>query len=450
MNTSDFTSNFWNIYIAVILIVSFAGLVWLLVSQSKAAGKAKRDANGQVETMGHEWDGIEEFNNPLPRWWFYLFVITVLFGIAYFILYPGFASFKGIKGWTSHNQYDAEMKAAQAHYQPLYNKFAGMSIEQMAQDPEAKAVGQNLFNTYCIQCHGSDAKGTKGFPDLTDNDWLWGGDPESIQETIRNGRLGVMQPYGGLDPFPEETARDVAHYVFSLNEDADFKSSRANPERVARGQDIFQNQICFTCHQADGKGLVTLAPNLTDNIWLWGSSEKDVVNTMIKGHTNQLPAWENFLVSKNEDGSEDLSKLRIMTAYVYGLSDHAKDAAPAPAAEPAAATEPADADSVVVEGDVVKFYFATGSKNLAAGSSDALASIIAGVAEGKKAVISGYHDPTGDAAQNEQLAKERAQAVESALMALGVDPSSIELKKPEVTEGDGTNAQARRVEVTLQ
>ena len=118
MNTSDFTSNFWNIYIAVILIVSFAGLVWLLVSQSKAAGKAKRDANGQVETMGHEWDGIEEFNNPLPRWWFYLFVITVLFGIAYFILYPGFASFKGIKGWTSHNQYDTEMVKAQEKFQP--------------------------------------------------------------------------------------------------------------------------------------------------------------------------------------------------------------------------------------------------------------------------------------------------------------------------------------------
>ena len=139
MNTSDFTSNFWNIYTAVILVASFLGLVWLLVSQNKT----KRTGD-KVETMGHEWDGIEEFNNPLPRWWFYLFVITVVFGIAYLLLYPGFASFKGMLGWTSANQYDGEVAAAKAEYQPIYSKFANKPIEVIAQDAEANKIGQNL------------------------------------------------------------------------------------------------------------------------------------------------------------------------------------------------------------------------------------------------------------------------------------------------------------------
>ena len=405
MNTSDFTSNFWNIYIAVIIVASFAGLVWLLVSQNKT----KRTGD-KVETMGHEWDGIEEFNNPLPRWWFYLFVLTVVFGVAYLLLYPGFASFKGVLGWTSANQYNDEVTAAKASYQPIYNKFANKPIEVIAKDPEAKVIGQNLYNTYCIQCHGSDAKGAKGFPNLTDKDWLWGGKPSEIEETIRYGRIGVMQPYGGLDPFPEDSVKDVASYVLSLNENEAFRN-RSNPQRAAKGKVIY-DQICYTCHQEDGKGMVGLAPNLADSVWLWGPTDKDIENTIMKGHTNQMPAWETFLV----DG-DDTSKLRILTAYVWGLSDHTgEEPEILPYQEESGSVAPADDAASVTIGDdgVVKFYFATGSQELAANANDSLAAIVAGAGEGKKVVISGFHDATGDAAQNAELAKNRAIAVQAA------------------------------------
>ena len=437
---NDFTSNFWVIYTAVIIVASFLGLVWLLVSQNKT-----KKTGDTVETMGHEWDGIEEYNNPLPRWWFYLFVITVVFGVAYLLLYPGFSSFKGVLGWTSANRYDKEVAAAKAEYQPIYGKFANQPIEVIAQDPDAKKIGQNLYNTYCIQCHGSDAKGAKGFPNLTDKDWLWGGKPSEIEETIRYGRTGVMQPYGGLPAFPEESVKDVAHYVFSLNENEAFRK-QATEARVAKGKVIY-DQICFTCHQEDGKGLVGLAPNLTDSVWLWGPTEKDVVNTIMKGHTNQMPAWETFLV----DG-DDTSKLRILTAYVWGLSDHTGEAPEILPYQDDTAAAPADDAASVSIGDdgVVKFYFATGSNELAANANDSLAAIVAGAGEGKKVVISGFHDATGDAAQNAELAKNRAMAVQAALVALGVNEGSIELKKPESTEGDGNNAEARRVEVALQ
>ena len=212
--TSQFTSNFWNIYIAAIVLLSFLGLIWLLLSQNKTKAP-KRDANGEVETMGHSWDGIEEYNNPLPRWWFYLFVLTTIFGVGYLVMYPGIGDYKGVLKWTSTNQYEKEVAAANDKYGPLYTKFGSMPIEQVAADPQAQRIGKNMFDTYCIQCHGSDAKGSKGFPNLTDHDWLWGGTPAEIQETIEKGRVAVMAPWGPA--LGEERVKDVANYVMSLS-----------------------------------------------------------------------------------------------------------------------------------------------------------------------------------------------------------------------------------------
>lgn len=452
MNTSDFTSNFWNIYIAVIVVISFLGLAWLLISQNKT----KKTKDGKVETMGHVWDGIEEYNNPLPRWWFYLFVITVIFSIVYLVLYPGFGNFAGTKGWTSQNQYEAEMQAARERFQPIYSQFADKTIEEIAANPQARVIGQNLFNTYCIQCHGSDAKGAKGFPNLTDHDWLWGGDAQSIQDTIRSGRVGIMLPYGGLPPFPEDSVKDVAHYVYSLNKNEGFRN-KANATRAQRGK-VLYDQICFTCHQEDGTGMVGLAPNLTDDVWLWGAREKDLVHTIAHGHTNEMPAWENFLVDKH-DGKEDDSKLRILTAYVWGLSnDGSQAAAASTSAEEPAVVAPAvegssaladDVAKVVSENGVVKFYFASGSATVADGADAALAEVVQGTQDGKSVMISGFHDQTGDPVSNALLAKERAQAVASALEALGVSTDKIQLTKPEMMVGEGSNAEARRVEVSL-
>ena len=210
--TSQFTSNFWNIYIAVIVVLSFIGLAWLLLSQNVV----KRPKKGEeVKTTGHEWDGIEEYNNPLPRWWFWLYVCTWTFGIGYLVMYPGVGDFKGIWGWTSHGQYEEEVAKAEQKYSQVYAKFAKMPIDQVAKNPEAQAIGQNLFNTYCIQCHGSDAKGSKGFPNLTDDDWLWGGEPEKIQETIEKGRTAAMPAWGPA--LGEEGVKNVTQYVMSLS-----------------------------------------------------------------------------------------------------------------------------------------------------------------------------------------------------------------------------------------
>ena len=444
--TSQFTSNFWNIYIAAIVLLSFLGLIWLLLSQNKTKAP-KRDANGEVETMGHAWDGIEEYNNPLPRWWFYLFVLTTIFGVGYLVMYPGIGDYKGVLKWTSTNQYEKEVAAANDKYGPLYTKFGSMPIEQVAADPQAQRIGKNMFDTYCIQCHGSDAKGSKGFPNLTDHDWLWGGTPAEIQETIEKGRVAVMAPWGPA--LGEERVKDVANYVMSLS------GKQHDADRAKRGNALFHGgpANCFACHGPDGKGIKGLGPNLTDDVWLWGGSEKAIIETITSGRHNQMPAWGHFL---------DKDKLHIMTAYVWGLSN--KDgAAPAEAAKPAAASTPAAASvpaaasavadegaKTVVENGVVKVYFASGKADVAANTNDELAAIVAGAKEGKAVVISGFHDSTGNAAQNAELAKNRALKVKDALVALGVPADKIQLEKPAATAGDGNNAEARRVEVVLK
>lgn len=326
--TSQFTSNFWNIYIAAIVLLSFIGLAWLLFSQNVVKTPKKGE---EVKTTGHNWDGIEEYNNPLPRWWFWLFVLTWIFGAVYLVLYPGVGDWKGVLNWTSHNQYDKEVAKANEQYQPLYAKFAKMPIEEVAKDPQARQIGKNMFDTYCIQCHGSDAKGSKGFPNLTDNDWLWGGEPEKIHETIEKGRTAVMAAWGPA--LGEEGVKDVANFVMSLSKGKD----QYDEERAARGKVLFSGPPanCFTCHGDKGQGIQGMAPNLTDNVWLWGGTQKAIIETITNGRHSQMPAWGHFL---------DKDKLHIMTAYVWGLSN--KDGkAVAKKAEPTVATPAADAAS---------------------------------------------------------------------------------------------------------
>lgn len=305
MNTSQFTSNFWNIYIAIIVVVSFLGLAWLLISQNRFKVPV-RDKDGGVQTMGHSWDDIEEYNNPLPRWWFWLFVLTVLFSVVYLVLYPGLGDYKGLFGWTSHQQYQSEVQAAEKEYGPLYAKFAQMPVEKMAKDSQAMGIGKNLFNTYCIQCHGSDAKGSKGFPNLTDHDWLWGGSPEQIKQSISGGRIGVMPAWGPI--LGAEGVKDVANYVFSLS------GRPFDAERAKRGDAIFHGPPanCFTCHGSQGQGNQGLAPNLADNVWLWGSTDKSIVDVITNGRNSQMPSWSGFLTN---------DQIAILTGYVWSQSN---------------------------------------------------------------------------------------------------------------------------------
>ncbi len=294
---SDFVSGFWNIYIAVITIVSILGCAVLLWIQSSAK-------HVEGKTTGHIWDeNLEEFSNPLPNWWRWLFYLTVIFALFYLAMYPGLGSFKGQYQWTSTGQYDNEMKKADDQYGPIFRKYLKQDIRVVATNPEAREMGQRLFLTYCAQCHGSDAQGAKGFPNLTDKDWLFGGSPEQIKETITQGRTALMPAKGVKPDLSSDEIKDIAHYVRSLS------GLAADPIRIHRGKLLF-SVACAACHGADGMGNVGLAPNLADKVWLYGRSETTIIETISNGRSNQMPAFGDFLGE---------AKVHLLTAYVYGL-----------------------------------------------------------------------------------------------------------------------------------
>ena len=295
---SDFTSNFWNLWVAGLTLVSIVACALLLLSMSK------RKAPGDADTTGHAWDGdLEEYNNPLPRWWVWLFWITIVFGLAYLWIYPGLGTWRGASHWSSREQYEGEMQVAERQFGPLYQKYAGVDLKAVAADPDARAIGQKLFMTYCTQCHASDARGGRGFPNLTDDDWLFGGEPDVIKTTIMNGRNGIMPAFGpALGP---EGVRDTANYVRSLS------GLGHDAARAARGKAHFTT-YCAACHGVDGKGNRAVgAPNLTDAIWLYGPSEATIAETITGGRNIVMPAHKDFLGE---------ARVHLLAAYVYGLS----------------------------------------------------------------------------------------------------------------------------------
>lgn len=301
---SDFINGFWNWYVAIITIAGIVGCAILLWAQSST--KAKLDANGKPElTTGHVWDeDLTELNTPMPRWWMGLFWITIFFGIGYLVLYPGLGSFQGTLGWKSTGEYEAELKKADAEYGPLFAKYASQDMKVVAADPQAHAIGERLFLTYCAQCHGSDARGNKGFPNLVDADWLYGGSPEIIKETILKGRHGMMPPMAAAVG-TDQDVEAVAHYVRSLS------GLSSDPVKVANGKPKFA--ACAACHGADGKGNQMMgAPNLTDKTWLYGGSAETIMETIRKGRDNTMPAWGDFLGEQ---------KVHVLSAYVWSLSN---------------------------------------------------------------------------------------------------------------------------------
>jgi len=296
---SDFTSEFWSLFIAGVTLLSIVACGLLLMSLSK------RRVTAQAETTGHAWDGdLEEFNNPLPRWWVWLFWITIFFAFAYLALYPGLGRYRGILEWTSRGEYQAEVAKADQQYGPIYQKFASIDIATLSANPEARAVGEKLFLNYCSQCHASDARGGKGFPNLTDSDWLHGGDPETIRKTILDGRNGVMPAWGQL--LGDGGVKETANYVRSLS------GLQHDAALAEKGKARF-GTFCAACHGAEGKGNVALgAPNLADKTWLYGSSEATVMETIAKGRSNRMPAHREFLGE---------ARVHVLAAYVYGLSN---------------------------------------------------------------------------------------------------------------------------------
>lgn len=303
---ADFTHGFWDLYISLITILSILGCGILLWSQSVHKVKAgEGDGDG---TTGHVWDDdLKELNTPMPRWWMWLFYITIVFALAYLVLYPGLGSYAGKLGWQSAGAYKEELKKAEADYGPLFAKYAQQDLHAVAADPQARAIGERLFLTYCAQCHGSDARGSKGFPNLTDGDWLYGGDPSVIKATIMQGRAGMMPPMGAAVG-SEKDIENVAHYVKSLS------GSTADPIKTAFGKSKFA--ACAACHGATGTGNQALgAPNLADKVWLYGGSAETIMESIRKGRANSMPPFSDFLGEP---------KVHVLAAYVWSLSNEAR------------------------------------------------------------------------------------------------------------------------------
>ena len=303
---ADFFNVYWDYYISVITLLSIAGCALLLWSQSKH--KVKLAANGALVdngTTGHVWDeDLTELNTPMPRWWMWLFYITLVFALIYLALYPGLGSYAGRFGWKSAGQYQSELKKAEADYGPLFDKFARQDLKAVAADPQAHAIGERLFLTYCAQCHGSDARGNKGYPNLADSDWLYGGAPETIKATIMLGRSGQMPPMGAALG-SDKDVENVAHYVRSLS------NLTTDPIKVAFGKQKFA--VCAACHGAAGIGNQAMgAPNLTDKVWLYGGSADTIMETINKGRANSMPAFDSFLGEP---------KVHLLAAYVWSLSN---------------------------------------------------------------------------------------------------------------------------------
>jgi cytochrome c oxidase cbb3-type subunit 3 len=295
---SDFFNSGWSIFIAAVTVVSLLACLGLLIIASK------RKVMANDNTTGHVWDeDLRELNNPLPRWWMYLFVITVVFAAIYLAIYPGLGSFQGTAGWSSVDQYKRERARLEASMQPAYAKFASQSAEELAKDSQAMEIGQRLFLNNCAQCHGSDARGSLGFPNLTDTEWMWGGSHEAIVQTITNGRSGVMPPMAAAVGTAEDV-RNVAHYVMSLS------GTAHNSVYAQLGQAKFA--VCAACHGPEGKGNVALgAPDLTNKTWLHGWGEQAIVRIVTNGKNNVMPAQARLLTKE---------QIHVLGAYVWNLS----------------------------------------------------------------------------------------------------------------------------------
>ena len=299
---SDFTSSFWPMFITVISVGGVIGCALLLWLTSKIKASSPNGDN----TNGHVWDEtLREMNNPLPRWWVWMFIITIVFSLFYFAAYPAIGTYAGKLGWTQVKQYEQEMEAANKTIAPLYAKFAAMPVEELAVNPEAKAIGERMFMNNCAQCHGSDAHGSRGFPNLTDKDWIHGGSPEKIAETLTNGRVGMMPPMAAAVG-TEDDVKNVANYVLSLS------NSDHDATRAAAGKEKFA--VCAACHGADGAGNQSIgAPNLADNIWLHGAGEEAIIKRINEGKVNQMPAQGTKFSPE---------QIHVLTAYVWGLSNN--------------------------------------------------------------------------------------------------------------------------------
>jgi len=299
----DSLSSFWSAWIIVITLGTIALSVWILLVNRRT--DKTPDADGNIETTGHAADGIEEYDNPLPQWWFKLFILTVVFALGYLVLYPGLGNYAGILGWSQESQWEEEVADAEDRFTPIFAQYQEVPIPELARDGEAMQVAERIFLNNCAVCHGSNAQGGYGFPNLTDDDWLYGGEPENILTTLNNGRNGLMPSWQQLG---ENNIENLTQYVLSLS------NLEHDEERAASGESTFL-AACAACHTPSGTGNTALgAPNLTNDIWLYqapGQSVADSIRqTLRNGRNGHMPAQAAYI------GEE---RVHLVAAYVYSL-----------------------------------------------------------------------------------------------------------------------------------
>ncbi len=291
-------ASFWHWWIIILTTVTIVGITWILLANRK------RGESTTEQTTGHAHDGIEEYDNPLPAWWFYMFVITIVWAIGYLIVYPGMGNYPGLIGWTQLEQHREEVAAADERYSEMRSRYLAMSVEEIAEDPAVVKMGMRLFGNNCAQCHGADGKGRYGFPNLTDDDWLWGGSPDAIKTALLQGRRAAMPAWASV--LGDDGIAEATEYVVSLN------GRTVDPELAAAGEKHYQ-MYCAACHGPEAKGNAVFgAPNLTNGIWLYGGTREQIAHSLRAGRNGVMPAFGDSL-------TED--KIHILTAYVYSLSN---------------------------------------------------------------------------------------------------------------------------------
>jgi cytochrome c oxidase cbb3-type subunit 3 len=305
-------STFWSLFVIAVTVGMLAGCYWLLT-----ATRRSEVADGEHTEKDHAFDGITELETPLPRWWYYMFVVTIVFAAVYLILYPGLGNFGGVLGWDQTRQWEEEVARAEERYAPIFERYASIPVPELVHEDKAMRMGQRIFGNFCSQCHGSAAQGAFGFPNLTDDDWLWGGSPEAIRTSIVEGRQAAMPQWEAV--LGEEGIHQMTQYVLSLTD-------RATDAAAADAAQSSYAQLCASCHGPEGRGQPALgAPNLADATWLYGGSAAQIAFTLRNGRNGRMPAHGDLL---------DDARIHILTAYVYGLGDGARTAGTAQEAPP--------------------------------------------------------------------------------------------------------------------
>lgn len=290
-----------SLVLAGVVLANILGCLWLLLGTSNSSNDTEEHEDD------HVWDeDIHELNNPMPRWWLGMFILSIVFALGYLVLYPGLGAWQGTLDWSGDKELQANLAVITDGRHQQLASLSAPALEQIANNPEAEAIGASVFSQYCVGCHGVNAQGAVGFPNLNDQDWLYGGDADTILSSITNGRSGGMPAFKSM--MKSEEIDTVAAYIQQWPTDP-------KPGAEQAGQKTYMTR-CGFCHGQNGEGNPIMgAPNLRDNIWLYGGDRETLVKTITHGRSGQMPAHENLMSSE---------ELRLVAAWVYKRSQPSK------------------------------------------------------------------------------------------------------------------------------